>query len=368
MAEPHPPFKFGFFPSLDALPGDSASLWRHGLVDSFFLSRSWFESMLAAGINPKDSIAIAVLQSGGGDLLALLPARFRDHRSLLWRRRRLTSLTDMYTCLFQPVLAPDVDVLTTARALGRQLGNALVSSDVIELDALDGEWRGLPAFENGLREAGFRTVRYLHFGNWFEEMAERSFDEYVATRSGSLREILRRRQRALVKRAAHFIVISSADGLSRGISDYERVYSLSWKPAEPHPRFHDHLMRRAARDGVLRLGLCYIDDRPIAAQVWVVSQRRATVLKLAHDQEFDRYSPGSVLLAHMIRHVVEHDQATELDFGRGDDAYKREWATRRRQRIGLLAANPRSSIGLAVLARQAIGRCLAAIGRWTRPS
>jgi len=355
--------RFEFRSGLDALPKDSVRLWQGNSVESFFLSRGWFEALLAAGLDAGDAVAIGALQSEDGRMLAMLPARFIERRSRLLRNRRLRSLTGMYSCLFRPIVAPEADLVEAAGSLGKQLGLVLRPSDVIELDALDGEWRGLSAFESGLREAGFRSVRYDHFGNWSEEIAGRTFEQYMAARGGALREIVRRRQRALEKLGARYTVISSVDRLSDGIAAYEAVYARSWKPTEPYPRFHEQLMRGAARDGVLRLGLCCVEDRPIAAQIWIVWQQRATVLKLAHDQEFDRVSPGSVLLAHMIRHALEHDAAIEIDFGRGDDAYKREWAARRRQRIGLLAANPRSPAGLAVLARHAAGRCLAPFRR-----
>ena len=350
--------RFDFFPGLDVLPKDSVRLWQRNSAESFFFSRGWFESLLAAGLDAGDVIAVGALQSDDGRILALLPARFTERRPRLLRNRTLRSLAGIYACLFRPILAPDANVIVEARSLGMQLGSALTPSDVIELEALDGEWNGLPAFESGLREAGFTSVRYDHFGNWSEEIAGRSFEQYMAARGGALREIVRRRRRALEKRGARYELVSTIDRLSHGIVAYDAVYSRSWKQAEPYPRFHEHLMRTATRDGVLRLGLCYIDERPIAAQIWIVWRRHATVLKLAHDQEFDRYSPGSVLLARMIRHVLENDEATEIDFGRGDDAYKRQWASRRRQRIGLLAANPRSAAGLAVLLRHAAGRCL----------
>lgn len=357
--------RFDFFSGMEALPDDSARLWQQNSAESFFLSRGWFETLLAAGLDAGDAVAIGALQADDGRVLAMLPARFIEPRSRLLRHRRLRGLSGMYTCLFRPILALDTNLIASARSLGKQLGFALRPSDIIELDALDGEWKGLSAFTSGLREAGFTSVRYDHFGNWSEEIAGRSFDAYMATRGGALREIVRRRQRGLEKLSARYAVISSTDRLSDGIAAYEAVYARSWKPAEPYPRFHDHLMRTAARDGVLRLGLCFVENRPIAAQIWIVSQQRATVLKLAHDREFDRVSPGSILLAHMIRHALENDAATEIDFGRGDDAYKREWATRRRQRIGLLAANPRSPAGLAVLGRHYAGRCLTPF-RWRR--
>ena len=46
------------------------------------------------------------------------------------------------------------------------------------------------------------------------------------------------------------------------------------------------------------------------------------------------------------------------------DGRKRDWATRRRQRIGLHAVNPRSPAGIAVLLRHYLGRGLAAFRGW----
>jgi CelD/BcsL family acetyltransferase involved in cellulose biosynthesis len=46
----------------------------------------------------------------------------------------------------------------------------------------------------------------------------------------------------------------------------------------------------------------------------------------------------------------------EIDFGRGDDAYKRGWARDRRQRIGIVFANPWRARGLAAIGRHALGR------------
>jgi CelD/BcsL family acetyltransferase involved in cellulose biosynthesis len=94
-------------------------------------------------------------------------------------------------------------------------------------------------------------------------------------------------------------------------------------------------MRKLAEAGWLRLALCHLEGRPIAAQLWVVAGSTATVLKLAHDQQFDKQSPGTALTAFAIRTLMERDPVDTLDFGRGDDPYKRGWTTRRTLHIGV---------------------------------
>ena len=84
--------------------------------------------------------------------------------------RKLRSLTGIYACFFRPILASDADASATARSLGRHLGASVASSDIIQLDAIDGDWPELEAFQTGLKEAGFASARYDHFGNWIQQI------------------------------------------------------------------------------------------------------------------------------------------------------------------------------------------------------
>ncbi len=89
----------------------------------------------------------------------------------------------------------------------------------------------------------------------------------------------------------------------------------------------------------------------VAAQYWVVAGGAATVLKLAHDEAARAHSPGTVLTAAMIRHLLDRKGGAELDFGRGEDAYKSLWAGRRRRHIGVVLVSPRWPAGLLALGR-----------------
>ena len=44
----------------------------------------------------------------------------------------------------------------------------------------------------------------------------------------------------------------------------------------------------------------------------------------------------------MLERLLDEEQVTELDLGAGDDPYKRLWVSRRRERVGLIAFDPRT--------------------------
>ena len=48
----------------------------------------------------------------------------------------------------------------------------------------------------------------------------------------------------------------------------------------------------------------------------------------------------------MMEHCIDHDQVQMVDYLTGDDAYKKDWMSHRRERIGLIAFNPATVRGL----------------------
>ena len=89
-------------------------------------------------------------------------------------------------------------------------------------------------------------------------------------------------------------------------------------------------------------------------------------MKLAHDEDQKSLSPGTLLTAHMIKQLIK-EGIDEIDFGRGDDPYKRLWAGYSRERIGLFVANPRTIHGLVTLVAHDLGRATVRLRRLNRP-
>ncbi len=264
----------------------------------------------------------------------------------------LGSLTSPYTVLFQPLLAPGAD----ARAVGRAWGRALRRRGMVRLEALDPSWDGLAPLLAGFAGAGLVPLRYEMFGNWWANLAGQDWDAYLAARPGALLSTVKRRTKALLREpGVHIEEVRGPEGVERALAAYEAIYARSWKEPEPFPRFNATLLPRLAEAGVLRFGVLWRGKEALAAQYWTRSGGSATVLKLAHDEAHRAASPGTVLTAHMIRSAFAEGGLEAIDFGRGDDLYKRDWAPLRRVRVGVLLAAPWRLAGAAAALRHAAG-------------
>ena len=328
-----------------ALPPDALALIDS--ADSVFAGRAWWD-LVEGHAMPSGAEAAYVAIRSAGTLTALVP--------MVRNGGRLHSLTTPYSCEYTPLFAAGLGTsgrIAAMTAFARMCG----PRGVVRLDALPAEWDGLADLEEGARHAGLRPIRFDHFGNWFEDVAGLDWSTYLLRRQGALRETIRRRLRRAEQRPdARFDLFTEPARIDAAAEAFESVYRRSWKDAEPFPSFNTARIRSMAAIGLLRLGVWSIGAEPVAVQLWVVKDGRAIVLKLAHDEAFKADSPGTVLTALMLRHLLDQEHVMQIDFGRGDDPYKQGWAARRRQRIGLLLANPRRLSGMAELTRHALGR------------
>jgi hypothetical protein len=333
------------FPTLEALPPEAADLLDG--ATGLFGTAVWWNVVLAHALPPAAAAAFVVIRCRGR--VVALVAMLRDGN-------QFGGLTTPYSCAYQPLLLAGLDQATRVAAMAAMARHDR-SSGVVRLDALPAAWTGLADLEGGSRRAGRIPLRFNHFGNWSENVAGLSWSAYLLNRPGALRETIRRRLRRAEKLPdARFALLTAVDDTGRAAEVFESVYERSWKTPEPYPDFNVALMRATAAAGWLRLGVWSIGAVPVAVQFWVVVDGLATVLKLAHDEAFNTYSPGTVLTALMVRHLLDQEHVTRIDFGRGDDPYKRGWAAERQQYIGILLVSPWRISGLLALLRHVVGR------------
>lgn len=342
------------YANLEALPSDVVRLFDDAGRDDVFASLAWFKVLAQTAMPAGTAPLLAVLDDARGPLAGLALAR-RVQPARLTGAREIESLANFYTCAFAPVLRGGVDRADAARHLAQALAAGLRPYDLFDLHSLAADDAATSGLARGLREAGLPTQPYFHFGNWYERVAGDSFASYMARRPPALRNTIQRKRRKLERDAKFALkIFASPDELAGAIAAYETVYAASWKTAEPYPDFAGRLVQALGGGARVRLGLAILEGVPIAAQIWLLSATRATIFKLAHDERHASLSAGSILTAHLMQHVIDDEHVQEIDFGRGDDDYKKSWLAQRREYHGLIACNPRTLRGAAAALRHVL--------------
>lgn len=338
------------YPNLNALPADADAVFNAAsLAQGLFLSRAWFANLAARGLGQENSLRIYAVRDGAdGALSMLLPLRRVVGRFGL---RRLEGLANWYSSLYGVLALPGASQNDRLQRLAHALAAEQPCWDVLDLHPLDPADPLFQPLMDALGAAGMATQQYFCFVNWYLDVAGRSYDAYAAGLPSKLRSTLKRKGRQLEKSGrAQFAIVSGGDGLEAAIAAYQDVYARSWKSPEPTPDFMPGLIRTCAAEGWLRLGIATVDGLPAAAQLWIVCRGVAAIYKLAYDERYASLSIGSLLTEQLMRHVIDIDKVTEVDYLTGDDAYKRDWMSASRERCGIVAFNLRSPRGLVAAA------------------
>lgn len=316
---------------VDTLPFLSDS--RSG---SFFALPKWFE--LVSECLSGSGYATTILAADNG-CLALAGCQ-RDGK------KSLRSCTNLYSTEFD--FLGDSSNIEAVRSFAREVTILPMRLHSVQLEGLDPVAGSFRAALGGLRSAGWLAKPYFGWAVWHERLVDISFERYLSTRDAALRNTWRRKQALLSKTAeSRWQIYRSGDDLESLISAYENVRERSWKKPEPFPHFIGRVIRLAGSTGALRMGLLFINEIPAAAQFWIVWAGRATIYKLVYAEEYARFSPGTLLTMEMMRRILDKDKPSIIDFGRGDDGYKKLWLNSRGERWGIEAANPRAFGGLS---------------------
>jgi hypothetical protein len=291
-----------------------------------FARRDWFERLEAT--QPQSLYAVA--EDGSGAVV--LPLRRNG--------RRIESLLNWYGFTWRPLATPygSVDSLTTALAKG-----LAKRSSTIVLDRLPDEDGTARQLQRAFELAGWLVTREQCDTNRVLPIAGRSFAEYLESRPGQLRTTLKRKAKKveveIVERFDEDIWVS-----------YEDIYGESWKPEEGDPALLRAFAEAEGAAGRIRLAIARAEGRPVAAQFWTVEGQTAYIHKLAHRESAKPLSPGTTLTAALLEHVIDRDGVELVDFGTGDDAYKRDWMEEARPRFRLTCrrkGDPRNWPGMA---------------------
>jgi hypothetical protein len=223
--------------------------------------------------------------------------------------------------------------------------NALCLSvpwDIVDLPTLPEEDFDFNSLKDALKRMKLNWTEYFCFGNWYLDNIDFTGDQYIQSRTSNIRNNIKRYSKKLEKMGSlKSIMVTNGTNaeIDKFMDAYYMVYGKSWKLPEMDPTFHRDLAKLARDKGWLRLGFLFLDNTPIATQLWLVCEGVAYIAKLAYDEDYKKLIPGVILSAEMMKHVIDVDRVREVDYLEGDEPYKKDWTPKRRERKGVLIFN-----------------------------
>jgi CelD/BcsL family acetyltransferase involved in cellulose biosynthesis len=332
-----------------------------------FATPEWFLAAREA-LHPGAAPAIVVVRDDGGELRGLLPL-------LAWptaRGGRLASFPGTrFGDLFEPLAergrAEELAAMA-APALGRHLGPRC-RVDLGRVEAGAGWWRELARAWPGTMKAVPQPDEPLPYIS----LAGLDWQGYLATRSGQLRNQVKRKMRSLERE--HEVRLRRTEAADEVVRDLETLFELHDARFEARDdvssiagtgarRLHRRFAALAHERGWLRLYRLEVDGTAVAAWYgWRVGER-FSYYQAGFDPSWSRYSVGFLLLAETIREAI-HEGAAEYDLLLGDEAFKARFATDERLGRRVLLA---PSISGGRLAAAAMGLARSAMRAMPAPA
>lgn len=324
--------EFVCYDEWNQLPESADSLFAQASKASIFFSRPWFENLIRTTPDNCQNILLACVVEDG-NVLAILPLEKRGSEH--WY-----ALTNLYSSLYT-LLLDERKPQEVAEFLAQ--GLVKLKFSLLRLDPVAEDDRNLHYFQQAMESLGVSCQRRFRFYNWIHRTRGQSFTEYMQARPAKVRNTIARKARKLDREHGYTICLFTDGNVQQAVNDYNAVYNKSWKANELYGDFIAGLALHLARHGWLRLAILYIEGKAAAAQFWFVVHGRASIFKLAYDEDWKHYSPGSILTCYLMDHVIDSDKVSEIDFLTGNDSYKQDWMSERRERYSLSFINPPES-------------------------
>ena len=305
------------------LPEAADQLFLASEQKSLFLSRAWFENLTAHALTEHCSLLIAYVEDQG-EARALLPLMSQPQETL-------SSLRSNFTTLHSLLIHTENQIDTVLDCLAEGLFQ--LPFDHIRFEPVDAEDLLMQKLSQLLNEKGYKSHSNIQSHNWTHSLHGQSFEAYMAKRPAKLRNTLLRKKRRLQREHNSETRLFMHSNIDQALNDYTEVYRASWKPNELFSEFTPQLVRSFAQLGWLRLAVLYIDKHAAAAQIWFVVHQQASIFRLVYDEYWKDYSPGTILTEYLMHHVIEIDKVRSIDFLTGNEHYKQDWMSLRKEKL-----------------------------------
>jgi len=265
-----------------------------------------------------------------GKLHALCPLALQQSSSWGIPTRKLVSLTNPHTPKFDFVIAADAE--TTLREvlefLRREVGwQAMMLSYVPTESSL------FPAIRSLRQEGLILAAQYEKMSSPFLRV-EGDFDEYYQSLSKKFRQNNGRALRALGKLGpVEFEELRSGPPLERDLGEALEIEASAWQgnnstailqdASESH--FYRQVAANAAASNQLRLYFIKCGDKRVAFDCCLLYRGVVSGLKNAYDQDYAKYSPGTLLRIWLLEQLAQENVPFTYDMLGTAAPWKLRW-------------------------------------------
>lgn len=327
-------------------PEDVAKLFLTSEKENFELGSRWYANFIDT-VSAKTGEAFFYVLKKNGTPIAAMPL-------LLIKKwyffKTLHSLGNYYTSLYAPITATQFSA-SDFRELISKIKRRHPGITAFRLEPMNDDAEATSISLQALRENGFVCFKYFCFKNLFLTV-KTDWVDYLASRDKKTLNTLRRKRKKLYKEGGSIEIYSFNPDLEKSISEYTKVYQGSWKKPEPFPDFIPGIIRTYSIYRSIVIGITRLKSEPIAAQIWVIMNNRASIFKLAYNEKYKSYSAGTLLTEKLMEHAISDKNVCCIDYMKGDEPHKRVWMDSSRDRVGVIAYSPYTFAGLLLIAKE----------------
>ena len=317
--------EFKVFTDWKQLAPFTESFFKKSESLGLFTSKQWLELLLAY-TQTEENRFYFVCVIDEQNLLALLPLCGQNFQQLRSINHRYTALNGILLSSSKPEKVCNL------------LANGLHQHGCqsLQLEPVDINNHLLLLLTNSMTTKGYASQSHFRFYNWTHLTSESNYQDYLSNRPSKLKNTLARKQRKMERELTYRYQIYRGIEVKQAMNDYHQTYASSWKAHEQYTDLLNDLAETFAKQDWTRLAVLYINDQPAAAQLWFVINDNASIFRLAYDEQWKPYSPGTLLTAFLMEYVIDQDQVKEIDFLVGNESYKQDWMSQRNERYSLL--------------------------------
>lgn len=242
------------------------------------------------------------------------------------------------------------------------LADALVASGAaVQLPRIPANSAVIPALQRAYRKRGLVYISpgdacpyiVLHAG-WISPQSR-----FNARRRSDFRRAQRHAERMGMGTVTFEVLSPHPTELEPLLEEAYAVESKGWKGTSGSAlalnpmtgAFYRKYAQAACQRGILRLCFMRIGGQPVAMQLAVECDNRFWLLKIGHDEQYARCSPGTLLMLHSVSDAARRGLET-YEFLGSEESWTRNW-TRLSRKSVLVRAYPFSVSGLTSFALDA---------------